>query len=145
MDADHFKSFNDRFVHAIGDFVLREISTRLQSLIRQDDVLARFGGEEFAIVLMESNAEDVAWIAEKKLPKPHSVHQLVKSILRLAWGWSLRMQKTWVPQVNFCTMLTNASTRLSMAAATAPFFDIAWPTNRALSNQRLSQSKRRDT
>lgn len=64
MDVDHFKSVNDRFGYAIGDFVLREISTRLQSLIRQDDVLARFGGEEFAIVLVESNPEDVAWIAQ---------------------------------------------------------------------------------
>ncbi len=64
MDVDHFKSVNDRFGHAIGDFVLREISKRLQSVIRQDDVLARFGGEEFAIVLVEANAEDAALIAE---------------------------------------------------------------------------------
>lgn len=50
FDVDHFKSVNDTFGHLAGDEVLRELVLRLQRLIGQEEVLGRFGGEEFAIV-----------------------------------------------------------------------------------------------
>jgi len=50
FDVDHFKSVNDTHGHLAGDEVLRELVLRLQRLIGQEEVLARFGGEEFAIV-----------------------------------------------------------------------------------------------
>ncbi len=65
IDIDHFKSVNDRYGHTIGDFVLRELAERLQRILRKDDVLARFGGEEFALVLVEANLENAAAIAER--------------------------------------------------------------------------------
>lgn len=65
IDVDHFKSINDRFGHTIGDFVLREIAERLQGVLRKDDVLARFGGEEFAVVMVEANVENAAGVAER--------------------------------------------------------------------------------
>ena len=52
LDIDNFKHINDRFGHEIGDFSLRVFSQRLQSKIRQSDIMARMGGDEF-IVLME--------------------------------------------------------------------------------------------
>jgi len=51
VDADYFKSVNDLHGHAAGDHTLRSISRRLRSLMREEDVVGRLGGEEFAIVL----------------------------------------------------------------------------------------------
>ncbi|MBS9475653.1 GGDEF domain-containing protein [Ancylobacter radicis] len=52
IDIDHFKSINDRFGHPIGDEVLRAIAQRCHALLRGADVLARIGGEEFAVLLI---------------------------------------------------------------------------------------------
>jgi diguanylate cyclase (GGDEF)-like protein len=65
LDIDHFKTINDRFGHAAGDEVLREAAQRLRSALRQDDVIARFGGEEFAILLLDQGEEQPADIAER--------------------------------------------------------------------------------
>ena len=51
LDVDHFKSINDRHGHAVGDQVLRALADRCRSTLRSIDVLGRYGGEEFAIVL----------------------------------------------------------------------------------------------
>ncbi|MEM8671168.1 MAG: GGDEF domain-containing protein [Planctomycetota bacterium] len=65
MDVDHFKAVNDQLGHTIGDLVLQELVLRLQKVLRQDDVLARFGGEEFALILVEANPENTAIVAER--------------------------------------------------------------------------------
>ena len=57
LDIDHFKNFNDRFGHAVGDRVLREFSLRLARSLREADILCRYGGEEFAILLPGADAE----------------------------------------------------------------------------------------
>ena len=51
IDVDEFKSVNDRFGHRIGDLVLAEISRRLEGACRADSIVARFGGDEFVVVL----------------------------------------------------------------------------------------------
>ncbi|MBI2891780.1 MAG: GGDEF domain-containing protein [Nitrospirae bacterium] len=58
VDVDRFKSVNDRFGHLAGDRVLKELAGRLQECVRQGDVLARFGGEEFVVVA--NNADESA-------------------------------------------------------------------------------------
>jgi diguanylate cyclase (GGDEF)-like protein len=64
-DVDHFKSINDSFGHPGGDRVLVEIASRLRHGIRQDDVLSRYGGEEFAIIVRGASADDPLVIAER--------------------------------------------------------------------------------
>ncbi len=59
LDADHFKQVNDRHGHAVGDAVLVELARRLQSELRADDLLARWGGEEFAVLLPGVPDDDV--------------------------------------------------------------------------------------
>jgi diguanylate cyclase (GGDEF)-like protein len=51
LDVDHFKSVNDRFGHAVGDQVLRALADRCRTALRSIDILGRYGGEEFAILL----------------------------------------------------------------------------------------------
>ena len=51
FDVDHFKSFNDRYGHAVGDTVLQEVARRLQTAFRETDLVTRWGGEEFAVLL----------------------------------------------------------------------------------------------
>ncbi len=54
IDVDHFKSINDEYSHLAGDAVLRRIGQYLRETTRQTDIVARFGGEEFALVFMET-------------------------------------------------------------------------------------------
>ncbi len=56
LDIDHFKRFNDQHGHAAGDAVLAHVGRTLQSLIRNEDLACRYGGEEFTIVLPEATA-----------------------------------------------------------------------------------------
>jgi diguanylate cyclase (GGDEF)-like protein len=65
MDIDYFKKVNDTYGHLVGDEVLREFSTRISSAKREDDLLCRYGGEEFVLILGETNLEDAVAIAEK--------------------------------------------------------------------------------
>jgi diguanylate cyclase len=64
VDVDHFKSFNDRYGHPIGDQVLRLIGETLKQNVRAQDVVARFGGEEFAVILPETELAGAAAVAE---------------------------------------------------------------------------------
>jgi len=59
-DLDHFKAVNDRFSHAVGDRVLREVAHIFQARCRAVDIVARYGGEEFVLVLPETGPQD-AW------------------------------------------------------------------------------------
>ena len=67
LDVDHFKHINDTFGHAAGDAVLVEIARRLMALVRQHDVVVRWGGEEFVLVLPGTAAEGLTVLAERVL------------------------------------------------------------------------------
>ena len=65
VDADHFKAINDRHGHAGGDAVLRHLGQTLAATFRQVDVVARVGGEEFAVLLPSSDLEGALAVAER--------------------------------------------------------------------------------
>jgi two-component system cell cycle response regulator len=65
IDIDHFKKINDSFGHGVGDEVLREFAVRLASNVRAIDLPVRFGGEEFVVVMPETELADAHRIAER--------------------------------------------------------------------------------
>jgi len=73
IDIDHFKNINDSYGHQKGDRVLQELGQRLQTFGRQTDLIARFGGEEFIMLLPDTGADDVNLFAER-------LHKLLSEI-----------------------------------------------------------------
>lgn len=67
MDIDRFKKINDTFGHPAGDQVLQSLGRALQKQLRQTDILARVGGEEFAVALPETDDEGARELAERLL------------------------------------------------------------------------------
>lgn len=65
LDIDHFKQFNDTWGHHVGDLVLQEVAGVIKQQMRMSDVLARFGGEEFAVLLVNTDRDEAMEIAER--------------------------------------------------------------------------------
>lgn len=65
FDLDHFKKINDAFGHVAGDSVLRQLSTAVKTRLREQDIFARVGGEEFAVLLPEVASDGARATAEK--------------------------------------------------------------------------------
>ena len=64
LDLDHFKNINDNFGHLIGSRVLREIGDLLRQVLPGPALPARYGGDEFVVILPESSKQEVFWVAE---------------------------------------------------------------------------------
>ncbi len=67
IDIDHFKSFNDNYGHSAGDEVLKSVAIILKTSTRDSDLVFRYGGEEFAIILRNSDCESSTMVAERIL------------------------------------------------------------------------------
>jgi diguanylate cyclase (GGDEF)-like protein len=65
IDVDHFKALNDTFGHSAGDMALQGVVTQISGLLRTQDLLARSGGEEFAILLPETSRDRGQLVAER--------------------------------------------------------------------------------
>ncbi len=76
IDLDRFKTVNDTFGHAIGDELLKEVAQRMRNCVRQTDIVARIGGDEFAILLTNIGLlENISTVAEKIL---NALHQKIE-------------------------------------------------------------------
>ncbi len=65
FDIDHFKRLNDTFGHAAGDEVLQKLARRVMEVLRDTDIFARFGGEEFVVLMQNTPLHDAEHIAER--------------------------------------------------------------------------------
>lgn len=65
VDIDNFKNYNDRYGHLVGDAILREVSRTIKENIRQIDLVGRYGGEEFSIILSETDRDKAIFAAER--------------------------------------------------------------------------------
>ncbi|PIQ89344.1 MAG: hypothetical protein COV72_03595 [Candidatus Omnitrophica bacterium CG11_big_fil_rev_8_21_14_0_20_42_13] len=78
IDIDYFKSINDAYGHAAGDRVLVEFSSFLKALLRRTDILTRYGGEEFVVIMPQTNKRDALSIANRLIA------QINKQIFKVA-------------------------------------------------------------
>ena len=65
LDIDHFKAVNDTYGHQVGDEVLRQVATVIEAQLRDTDIVVRYGGEEFAILLPKTEAQQALALAER--------------------------------------------------------------------------------
>jgi diguanylate cyclase (GGDEF)-like protein len=65
IDLDYFKEKNDKFGHLVGDIILKEIAAVLKSTLREIDIIGRYGGEEFTVVLAGIGREGALLAAER--------------------------------------------------------------------------------
>jgi two-component system cell cycle response regulator len=90
VDIDRFKAINDTHGHAAGDAVLREIAARLADGLREEDIAARWGGEEFLLLLPDS--PDASVVCERLRAaiagRPVNVHGLLELKVSASFGWA---------------------------------------------------------
>ncbi|MDD5329555.1 MAG: bifunctional diguanylate cyclase/phosphodiesterase [Sulfuricella sp.] len=67
LDLDNFKSVNDTYGHSFGDKFLQEVAVALREVLRTEDILARYGGDEFVAILPETGAQEAAMAAKRAL------------------------------------------------------------------------------
>jgi diguanylate cyclase (GGDEF)-like protein/PAS domain S-box-containing protein len=80
VDLDRFKEVNDTLGHQIGDMLLREVSKRLQEGVRQEDTVARIGGDEFVVLLPDTHAEGAQAVAANLLARLREPMQLEQTL-----------------------------------------------------------------
>lgn len=65
MDVDHFKKINDRYGHSVGDMVLRQVSKLMHQQLREEDLIARWGGEEFVCAAPNCSVAQATVLGER--------------------------------------------------------------------------------
>lgn len=93
FDLDHFKYVNDTYGHIVGDDVLVEISRLAKELLRATDIIARWGGEEFSILLPGTTVEGAFIAAEKLRIKLENFHHNTAGIVTASFGVSQKLQE----------------------------------------------------
>ncbi len=81
FDGDHFKKVNDTYGHAVGDAVLRELGNRVRNQLRAGDLLGRYGGEEFVVLLPETDLAQACQMAER-VRKAVAEHPLAAALVK---------------------------------------------------------------
>lgn len=100
IDLDHFKRVNDRYGHRVGDEVLKELAQVLRSMLRESDLLYRYGGEEFVILALDTGYEEAQSLAER-------VREAIAEQIFLKDSLSLRLTAS----VGFATAISGESPR----------------------------------
>lgn len=126
IDLDRFKSVNDRHGHPVGDVVLAQVAQRLLTAARPDDLVGRYGGDEFAVVLPNAEPEEVRAVADNvtaALADPYEVGDL-----RLAVGGSIGYARTSDPNTASSQLVERADQSLyqTKSLQTTPLPPVIW-------------------
>ena len=76
FDLDHFKKINDSLGHSIGDQLLKDVSRRIMTIVREEDTVSRLGGDEFIVILPRTDADGAAIVAEKLIKVISAPYQI---------------------------------------------------------------------
>lgn len=120
LDLDHFKAVNDTMGHLMGDQVLKQVATVLQGEVRLTDLLVRMGGDEFLLVLPDTNMQDARCLAERlcravaQLGIETSVGKLAVSIGLSEWHPSMTIE-AWMDQADDILYQAKANGRAQVA------------------------------
>ncbi len=92
LDIDHFKAYNDHYGHMMGDRALIRVSAAIRNAVRSRDIVARFGGEEF-MVLLTNSSEETAWKTAERIRQrvydlkiPHMFNESVATNVTISIG-----------------------------------------------------------
>lgn len=107
LDVDHFKAVNDTYGHAAGDTVLRQVADCVAETVRASDVVFRYGGEEFLIMLANTTAEGALLLAERIR------HELERQVCHTESGDVLRVTAS----LGVATLMPNDSKEVLVARA----------------------------
>lgn len=86
LDIDHFKFINDQYGHLEGDRVLKQVAKLIEKTIRQVDIAARWGGEEFLILCPNTSSSGANWLAEKLRTAVHDSDLLKNHPVTASFG-----------------------------------------------------------
>lgn len=103
IDLDNFKSINDHYGHLVGDTIIRAVADVLRGAVRPTDVVGRFGGEEFEVLLTDTDPEGAWTVAERivrrvsalryPLPNQNAVVRVTASVGGAIWGDGLEIDQ----------------------------------------------------
>ena len=98
LDIDHFKAVNDTYGHIVGDKVMRTVAETLTSGLRSVDMIARFGGEEFVVVMPETTEDSAKTVAERLRRRVSETRVFYEDVeepvsVNISIGLTLRMPK----------------------------------------------------
>jgi diguanylate cyclase (GGDEF)-like protein/PAS domain S-box-containing protein len=114
LDLDRFKSVNDTLGHHVGDLLLQEVSRRIQSCLRGNDVASRLGGDEFAVIMPDVRSQDaptsLAWRLLDVLAQPYTINDQT-----IVSGTSIGIALSSDESVNSDDILKNADLALYRA------------------------------
>jgi len=113
LDLDNFKPLNDQFGHAAGDLLLIEAARRIGHCLRENDTVARFGGDEFVVMLSELSADRAESVSQA-----HRVAEKIGSLL--AESYVLNYQQEGQPEIrveHYCTASIGVVLFLSQEAS----------------------------
>ena len=116
IDLDHFKQINDQYGHNKGDETLIQVSAALSQIIRDNDVVGRFGGEEFILILHQSSLAQAENIAERCRQAIQALHLLsnVGDIIKVTASFGVAFSST---NINPQKLLSQADKALYEAKA----------------------------
>lgn len=115
IDIDHFKRVNDTFGHQAGDQVLVEFGKIIKSCLRETDVFSRIGGEEFAIILPETNLEQTAELSERLLEKVRTAQIELETGIKISLTTSIGVATIPPLSVDVDTVMSEADKALYRA------------------------------
>jgi diguanylate cyclase (GGDEF)-like protein len=125
MDLDHFKSVNDRYGHAAGDEVIRAVADVCRLTLRETDLLGRYGGEEFVVLLPDSD-ENIAWEVAERLRGNIAQMRVMSAAGTIAITVSIGIAQYNPPYAGLDTLLQRADEALYSAKASGRNKVICW-------------------